>query len=69
MADDADRAAALVAAEREAAVDRHQRRDRPPVSIWCIECGDPIEEARREALKDEGVLRCVECQRIAERRL
>jgi phage/conjugal plasmid C-4 type zinc finger TraR family protein len=31
---------------------------------WCIECGDPIPEARRQAVP--GVQLCVECQQEAD---
>lgn len=69
MADAADMAADLAEAEREAAIERQANRARLPVNVWCLDCGDPIEEERLAALKEEGVIRCVECQRIAERRL
>ncbi|MDD3446235.1 MAG: TraR/DksA C4-type zinc finger protein [Zavarzinia sp.] len=68
MADQADIAADLAEAAREAAIERHAERLRPPVRVWCVDCGEPIDMARRQALGDAGVIRCIDCQRIAERR-
>ncbi|PWR23369.1 TraR/DksA C4-type zinc finger protein [Zavarzinia compransoris] len=46
----------------------HGGRFRPPCLEFCHDCGDRIEDARRQALVEVGVTRCISCQQVAERR-
>lgn len=65
MADIADKAQsqidnALTAALSNAKVYRGQS------ALYCCNCGDPIPEARRDAVP--GVSLCIDCQRVDEMR-
>lgn len=67
--DDVDRAQMREQENRQDALAAQQRRahpdDAPEESArWCIDCGEPIPEARRLAVP--GCSRCVDCQQFAE---
>lgn len=65
--DDADRAQAEIERALESALARRGHpKLRPAGRLHCIECGGIIPDARRKALA--GVLRCVECEELQERR-
>lgn len=55
--DEADRAAIRV--EEQIALSQ-SLLPKGPGSLTCLDCGDPIPEARRKALP--GVVHCVECK-------
>jgi phage/conjugal plasmid C-4 type zinc finger TraR family protein len=67
MADDADLAADITAADLERTLARMRaavaHRGHGPE--WCEDCGEPISEARRRAVP--WCTRCVICQERAER--
>jgi len=50
---------------RERAVAGQVARSPRSTSTHCADCGDPIPEARREAVP--GAERCIDCQEMAER--
>lgn len=65
--DDADRASAIEALERDSAIQR--QRLRQPAGkgrAVCIDCGDEIPQPRRRAVP--GVTRCAPCQCEEEQR-
>jgi len=69
MTDVVDRAQEIEAFARERAIERvldkaHTRG--PDDLVGCVDCGDAIELARREA--QPGALRCVDCAEALERR-
>ncbi len=61
MADDADRAASLQAAEIDAAIAAHAARPMRP-AFACIDCTETLAPYRRAM----GARRCVECQETYE---
>ena len=68
MSDDMDRAQAREEEMRGDALAEFERRYRPTTEASaedCAMCGEPIPEARRQALP--GVQTCIECQRDIER--
>ena len=64
MADEADRAAAMIEMEISAGI--AAARPRGPGRDDCLECGEPIPARRRETLP--SALRCVACQQAWEGR-
>jgi phage/conjugal plasmid C-4 type zinc finger TraR family protein len=71
MADDLDRAAEYEALRLKVALENHfaQARDMAEADGdgICIDCGEPIPEARQRALP--GCRRCIECQQRYESRI
>jgi len=69
MSDAADQADAIQARFNALAetVRRGQQRALRPARAVCIDCGDPIPEARRQAVP--GATRCALCQADEEQRL
>ena len=68
MSDDMDRAQAREEEMRgDALADQARRAQRPVVesAVDCAMCGEPIPEARRQALP--GVQTCIDCQKDIER--
>lgn len=63
MADDADRAMAMVEMEVEAGI--AAARPRGTGRADCLDCGEPIPEARRRAAS--WAVRCMTCQEAMER--
>jgi phage/conjugal plasmid C-4 type zinc finger TraR family protein len=65
MADIADRAQDEMCWTRRA-MDQSRVNAAPvlPSALYCVECGDAIPEARRQAVP--GVQLCVECQQEAD---
>lgn len=59
--DQFDQAQELDARYRQEAIDRHRRQsEQHKVSREnCIDCGDPIGEARKRAMP--GCIRCIDC--------
>jgi len=66
--DDGDRGQRITEKLRAWAVDVQLERSRPSGESLrqCIDCGEAIEEARRQA--QPGCKRCVECQAFHEKR-
>lgn len=63
--DDIDRAQANQAAHNRQALAEQQRAGQPGQGrLDCLDCGEPIPEARRKAQR--GCIRCLECQTIYE---
>lgn len=63
MADDADRAQAMIQLYQDAAIERQQNQARQIATrggLRCLSCGDDIPEARRNAVP--GCVFCIECQ-------
>jgi len=50
---------------REARARIEQQSSRPSAE-WCCDCGEPIPQARQQAVP--GVQMCIDCQEIADRR-
>lgn len=69
VVDDAQRLEAEHLARALAAQQQRAQRHELPMSAdgRCLECGDPIGEARLRALPFTG--RCIECASVAELRL
>ncbi len=61
-----EHAQALEQAERDAATQAAQRACAVVGSAVCVDCDEPIESARREAVP--SAMRCFDCQRIFEHR-
>ena len=67
MTDKFDRAQQLEEQHRAAALSAHANRPiEHSTRSHCQDCGDPIPELRRQAVK--GCLRCVTCQTLIERK-
>lgn len=65
--DQFDRASELEQIARDKAIAYHQKKmQRGESAHECCDCGEPIPEQRRQAVR--GVKRCVECQGILEER-
>lgn len=67
--DDIDRAQRREEENRQDALAAQHRRAHPededtPSAKWCIDCGEPIPELRRQVVP--GCTRCVDCQQFAE---
>lgn len=63
MTDNLDQAQQLEQLQREIALKKH-RTFKGVSAFHCQDCGEPIPEARRQAL--QGCTRCTECQAIFE---
>ncbi|WP_165825229.1 TraR/DksA family transcriptional regulator [Rhodopseudomonas palustris] len=63
--DQFDEAQALEERERDECIARATARRKGPGATHCVVCGEPIDEARREAMP--SAIRCVECQDRRER--
>lgn len=61
-----DKASEMETAYRENMIKAVRDVDRTMSSRVCLDCGEPISEARRRAVK--GCFRCVDCQIAAESR-
>lgn len=67
MTDQFDRAQQLEEQHRAAALSVHAQRHTDNVSCsHCHDCGDPIPDRRRQAVK--GCIRCITCQTLIERK-
>lgn len=64
--DELDRASRIETAYRENMIAAVRETDNTMSSSVCLDCGEPISEARRRAVK--GCFRCVDCQIAAESR-
>lgn len=64
MADNADRAAALIEMRLEGALASHLLPTAPAAADDCEECGEQIPAARRQAAP--WATTCIECQSIRE---
>lgn len=64
MSDDIDRANDLASFYVHVALDNRPQPTGKPSLEWCDNCGNPIPQARREAVP--GVELCVDCQRDEE---
>ena len=65
--DTLDTASAMETAYRENMIAALRDVDHTMSSRVCLDCGEPIPEQRRLAVK--GCFRCVDCQIVAETRL
>ena len=65
MSDLADLAAEAEQRFLEGVLERQAHRPRGVCASHCLECGDEIPRARRDAVPDAA--RCVDCQAFAER--
>ena len=69
QADPLDEAGEIFNVHNEAAIEAHRREQRilrsKPSEIECLECGEPIPEARRA---HGGIEHCIECAELLERR-
>lgn len=59
-----DKASEMETAHRENSIAAVRNMDKTMSSSMCLDCGEPIPEARRLAVK--GCFRCVDCQIVAE---
>ncbi|HGE7372797.1 TPA: TraR/DksA family transcriptional regulator [Klebsiella aerogenes] len=67
MADIIDTAAEIEELQRNAALSAHRINRNAVSAEYCIECGDPIPEARRQAYP--GCTMCVSCLEESELRM
>lgn len=67
MADIIDTAAEIEELQRNAALSTHRINRNAVSAEYCIECGDPIPEARRQAYP--GCTMCVSCLEESELRM
>ena len=65
--DTLDKASEMETAYRENMIKAVRDVDKTMSSRVCLDCGEPIPEQRRLAVK--GCCRCVDCQIVAETRL
>lgn len=59
-----DKASEMETVYRENMIKAVRDVDKTMSSSVCLDCGEPISEARRRAVK--GCFRCVDCQIVAE---
>lgn len=59
-----DAAAVLVTREREASARRVSERLARTGTVMCVDCEEPIDEARKAAMP--SAMRCAECQCASE---